>query len=384
MWLPTSLGRRAFLRGIAATGASLAFAGCDGQSSDLSSNQGSRSDGEFKGAQLRVFVYAGYCEQVFREVIVPRFEAATGATMVLDPGWWDSIAKIKSSPPDQPPYDLVICDATQAGPAIKEGLFQKINLDQIPSHKQLTPKVLENWIFQQEYGITFPDSVMTLAYRPEVIPFRPESWGDLARPEVAGHLGLYSSFYMSLYTFACMKVTLEGAPGTATRELESNLDGVLAFARKNRERVKYWWPTSNDMALSLMQKNCRIGNMHSPEMFRLLNEQTNVTAVVPPHDRAFVQVMWLVPAGSKRRDLAEIAINLIFGEEVQEFLARSGSATGIESVAARIAADVPAWKMFYPSTAAEFDELAYYPYDVYAKHWGPIVETWDRTVLRDG
>jgi spermidine/putrescine-binding protein len=383
MRLPTAMARRDFLRGLAATGAALAVPGCGGSLPDRSTAP-SRSAGEFKGAQLRVFVYSGFCEQAFRDIVVPRLEQVTGATVILDPGWWDSIPKIKASPPDQPPYDLVITDATQGYPAIQEGLFQQIDFDKVPNRQALAPAVLKNWVCDQHYGITFPDSVMTLAYRPDLVPFHPQNWGDLLRPEVDGQIGLYNSFYMSLYTFACMKVAQEGREGTASHEVETNLDGVLAFAREHRRRVKYWWTTSSDMVLSLTQRNCRLGNMHSPEMFTLLKEQTEVAAVVPRRDRAFVQVMWLVPAGSRRRELAEIAINLIFSAEVQEFLARAGSATAIESVAAKVAADVPEWKALYPSTAEALADLRYYPYETYARHWREIVDAWDRTVLRDG
>ena len=73
---------------------------------------------------------------------------------------------------------------------------------------------------------------------------------------------------MSLYTFACMKVAAAGKPGTAHAEMSNNLAGVLDFAKANRDRVKFWWPTSTDMTLSLSQKNCWLGNMHSTEMLR--------------------------------------------------------------------------------------------------------------------
>jgi spermidine/putrescine-binding protein len=112
-------GTRRWFLGVAA---GLALAGC-----------GRRRE------QLRVFVYAGGHEKTMREVFVPAFEEETGAQVVLDPGWWDAIPKLKASPPGQSPFDLVITDATQGYPAIKEGLFQKIDLANVPNHKLLTP-----------------------------------------------------------------------------------------------------------------------------------------------------------------------------------------------------------------------------------------------------
>src|SRR5262249_19681572 len=153
------------------------------------------------GQELRIFVYSGGHEKTMREVFVPRFEAATGATAVLDAGWWDAIPKLKASPADRPPYDLLVTDATQGFPAAREGLFRRLNLGHIPNHKNLTPAVLDHWVFRDGHGITFPDSVMTLAYHKQAVAGEPVGWADLLRDDLRGKLGMYNSFYMSLYTF---------------------------------------------------------------------------------------------------------------------------------------------------------------------------------------
>src|SRR5262249_2653173 len=150
-------------------------------------------------------------------------------------------------------------DPTQGYPAIKEGLFQKLDLSRIANTANLSPSVLDTWVYKDGYGITFPESVMTLAYNKELIDFEPKSWGDLLKESVKGKLGLYNSFYMSLYTFACMKVSQDGKPGTAHLEVTNNLKGVFDFAKAHRDRVKIWWPTSTDMVFNLTQKNCAMG-----------------------------------------------------------------------------------------------------------------------------
>jgi spermidine/putrescine-binding protein len=338
--------------------------------------------GPFRGQKLRVFVYAGGHERMMREAFVPAFEAQTGATVVLDAGWWDAIAKLKASPKGKPTFDLVVTDATQGYPALREGLFQKLDMERIPNRLHLAPAVLDNWVYRDGYGITFPDSVMTLAYNKDLLKFTPAGWDDLLREDVRSKVALYNSFYMSLYTFACMKVAREGKPGTAAAEMARDLDGILTFAKENRDRVKFWWPTSTDMALGLAQKDFALGNMHSPEMLVALRERPELGAVVPEADRAFVQVMWVVPDGAPRKELAEIAIDLIFSEELQKAFARRGSATAVLAAARAVAAEDPLWKSIYPSTEEQFKTLRYYPYDVYAANWGHIAEVWDREVLR--
>jgi spermidine/putrescine-binding protein len=364
--------RRQFLSAAGAAG--LALSGCGGGG----------GDGEFRGQKLRIFVYAGGHEQTMREAFVPAFEKLTRATAVLDPGWWGSTAKLKLSPKGQPAYDLMVSDATEGYPAIRDGLFQQIDRKRVPNAGNLSPCVLENWVYQKGYGVTFPDSVMTLAYHKTLTPFAPQRWDDLLRPEVKQKVALYNSFYMSLYTFACMKAARDGRPGTAAALVDKDLDGVLKFAKEHRDQVKIWWPTSSDMAGHLVQQNCSLGNMHSPEMLKVLREHPELGAVVPEADRAFVQVMWLIPDGTPRKQLAEVALNLIFSEEMQLVFARLGAACAVPSVAALMAREDALWKQIYPSTEAQLKEVRYYPYDAYFRDWDHVNEVWDREVLRKG
>jgi spermidine/putrescine-binding protein len=189
---------------------------------------------------------------------------------------------------------------------------------------------------------------------------------------------------MSLYTFACMKVAQAGKAGTAHAEVETNLGGVLDFAKANRDRVKFWWPTSTDMALALGRKECALGNMHSTEMVRTLRNQPELRAIVPETDRAFTLLMWVVPKGTPRKELAEVAINLLLSEEVQREFARQGCATSLLSVAQEMAQQDAFWGQIYPSTEAQLTELRYYPYEAYSRDWDQIVEVWDKEVLRKG
>lgn len=382
---PYNLGisRRRFLgwAGAAGAGLGLTLHGCR-SSNQTTAVENEPGNQEFAGQNLRVFIYSGAWEKVFRESFVPKFQAKTGATVIPDPGWWDSIPKLKASPPGEPAFDLVLTDATQGYPAIKEGLFQKIDMARLTNIKLLSPSVLDNWVYKDGYGITFPESVMTLAYNKELLDFTPTSWGDLLKDEVNGKLGLYNSFYMSLYTFACMKVAQEGKPGTAAAEVENNLSGIIEFAKANRDQAKYWWPTSTDMALNLSQKNCAIGNMHSPDMLIAMRQKPELAAVVPDADRAFVLMMWVIPSGTKRKELAEAAIDFLIGEEMQTAFAENGSMTSILPVAQKVAQQDAFWKQIYPSTEAQLKSVNYYPYDAYFKDWDGIVSAWDKEILR--
>ena len=71
------------------------------------------------------------------------FEQRTGAQVVLDPGWWDMLPKLKASPPGQPVFDPVMTDPTQGQPSIKDGLFQRFALESVRTRGSVVPNLQE-------------------------------------------------------------------------------------------------------------------------------------------------------------------------------------------------------------------------------------------------
>jgi spermidine/putrescine-binding protein len=291
---------------------------------------------------------------------------------------------LKTAPADDPPFDLMITDATQGYPAAKEGLFAEINLDNVPNHKALAKASLAHWVFEKRLGLVYPDSVMTLAYHRFAVGEPATRWRDFLRPDLSGRIGLYSHFYMSLFTIAAMLADYSRKPGTAHHLIENEIDEVFRFAEYVRPHVKLWWPTTTDMILALHEKTVVVGNMHSPEYIAALREKPELGAAVPEADRAMVQVFWAIPAGTKRQELAERAIDLLFSEEVQLGFAQRGMATSRLDTAAKMAKEDPFWRSLYPYTTEQFQNLKYYPYDVYAEAWDELADRWDRTILRGG
>src|SRR5262249_5969359 len=154
-----------------------------------------------------------------------------------------------------------------------------------------------------------------------------------------------------------MKVAADGKTGTAASEVAANLQGVIDFAKAHRNLIKFWWPTSTDMSLSLARRDCALGNQHSPECLRVMRDQPQLGAAVPAQDRAFTQLMWVIPDGTPRKALAETAINIIFSEPVQREFTRNGCATSIPSIAQQAAVADPLWKQVYPSTEEQLQTL---------------------------
>lgn len=364
------LSRRQFVRSAAAGAVGLA-AGC-GRTAP---------SGGFHGQTLTMFVYSGL-DSIFQQHFVEVFEAVTGARVVIDAGWWDAIAKLKESH-DAPVYDLVLTDATQGYPAIKGGLFRQLDFEKIPNHRDLAPAALDNWVARERYGVTFHESAMTLVWDRRQVRTELSGWGDLLREDLSGKLSLYDAFYFSLYTFACMKVAAAGKPGTAAQAIADDLGGVLDFAKRESRRLRFWWPNGEQMLRDLVGGNFAAGNAHSVTMLKSAGERPEAIGFTTPDpDRAYVQLMWVVPANTPNATLAEIAINILLRKDVQADIARRGMGTSHVGAANEVAQENTLWARTYPHKEDQFRTMRYFPYDAYFKDWDHIAHVWEREVLR--
>lgn len=357
----------------------------------------------FEGESLVIGAYSGPTQKFFEQFFVPEFEKRAGAKVSVSYYWWEGIPNLVASLPGPPPYDLMVTDPTQGYPAIlgyvstgkdeqdqranAESLFTKIDWARVPNVKRIHPALLDNFVVTQGYGVTLAGSGMALVARRDA-GLVPSAWGDLLRPELAGKVGLYDSLYMSLFTFAAMKAAAEGKTGQAHEIIARDLDGVLAFAKANRDRVGYWWPNSAKAQEQLVQKGFLIGNMHSQAAANLLREEKPVRIGTPEVDRAYVQYIWAIPRTSRKKALAEAALDFFLSPESQRALATIGlQNVGILEVAKQVAAKDPIWASAYPHTDAAYRALKYYPYEVYLKDgatWAKLTRFWEREILRKG
>ena len=266
-------------------------------------------------------------------------------------------------------------------------MFRQIDFDNVPNHRALAPVVLDNWVARERYGITFHESAMSLVWDRRQLGFEPTGWGDLMRDDLKGKLSLYDSFYMSLYTFACMKVAAAGKPGTAAQAISDDIGGVLDFAKRESNRLRFWWPTGTKMTQDLLQGNFAAGNAHSVEVLKTIVEKPDVMGFVTPDaDRAYVQLIWVIPADTPNAALAEVAIDFLLRKDVQAAIARLAGAGYFLHTSKRpgeVAAENPrCGPKPITSTDEQFRAMKYFPYDAYLKDWDRITKVWEKEVLR--
>jgi spermidine/putrescine-binding protein len=138
------------------------------------------------------------------------------------------------------------------------------------------------------------------------------------------------------------------------------------------------------MLQDLTQGNFAAGNGHSVTFLQARQDKSDVGFVTPEADRAFVQLMWVVPVNSPNAAQAEHAIDFLLRQHVQAAIARAGMGTSHMAAAREVAATDPLWAATYPHTDEHFRTMRYFPYDAYFQDWDGISKAWERTVLRAG
>jgi len=338
---------------------------------------------DFAGQTLTALVYSGINENTWRKHFVQPFEEATGAKVMIDAAWTEGIAKLKTAPANQAPFDILMTDPTQGYPAIDEGLFRRIELKNIPNLAKFHKRILAGRVYDEQWGVPFISSAMTLAWNTEAYPNGLESWTQLLDGAARGNMMLYSQYYMSLYTFAAMKAEKDRAVGKAGEMMMNDIDGVLRFAKENRDAVKYWWPSTADAVNALARKNVVVGNIHGNGLLAPMRDKKPVNGRIPPGDVAYVQLFLVSPKSVKNPALVEAAMNHFCSEAFQRASAETGELpANIPAIAQAQGEKDNVWATAYPNTQAEFDQLQYYPYDAYFKHLDKIKTTWEREIIR--
>jgi len=367
-----TMHRRNVLKGAAATGATLAV-------------MGAPSIVRAEAKTLNVFTYAGGFESTLRDYLVPDFEARTGSKVVLHAGWWDMLPKLKQSPPGEPVFDLVMTDPTQGKPAIEQGLFQKINLDNIPNLDHMPTRLREDWYQANRWGVNLSGSPMVIALHPEMVNEPPAHWHDLLADRFHGKLAMYNAPYQSLYGFAQMKAGAAGNLNGGYDELKKDLEGVLQYAADHKDMVRLWWKSTGDFMGKLFQKEIVGGIAHGTGPFKAEVEGKPIKVIIPSEGTAIVQVFWSVTKGSEATGLAEDFINTFYstGFQVKWGTVPRLAVENLE--AAKIAAEKDeVYRKYLPSSEADWNKIAYYPYDIYfdGDNWDKINDFWERNVLR--
>ena len=181
-----STERRAFLTAAGSSAALLA--GCLGGTTSGSDT-------------LRVSVWSGTNETVFREVIKPMYEDRTGNTLELSGNWQGILSKIRQSPADDPPFDVTVGVGRTNYRGQQDDLWLPVDYGDLSNAGGIKSNLRQYQM--AEVGVPVAYGAHAYVYNEETTSWTPNSWGDLQSSE-AENVALPSDFWLKLFMMAAL------------------------------------------------------------------------------------------------------------------------------------------------------------------------------------
>ena len=118
----------------------------------------------------------GIYEELARRLVIDPFEQDTGASVDVVPASAAQMITRLMAERAAPSVDAVIVDQLVLGPAIEQGLFEKVDAANVPSMKDLAPEAID----PRGYGPAVHCHNMVLGYNAQLLGVDPPvSWADL-------------------------------------------------------------------------------------------------------------------------------------------------------------------------------------------------------------
>jgi spermidine/putrescine transport system substrate-binding protein len=157
--------------------------------------------GSSGGNTLRVSVWSGTNETVFRETIKPLYEDRTGNTLELSGNWQGILSKIRQSPADDPPFDVTVGVGRTNYRGQQDDLWLPVDADDLSNAGGIKSNLQQYQM--AEVGIPVAYGAHAYVYNEGTASWTPESWADL-QSEAAEDIALPSDFWLKLFMMAAL------------------------------------------------------------------------------------------------------------------------------------------------------------------------------------
>lgn len=146
---------------------------------------------EEQSRTLNLYTWAG----MFPDEVISGFEEETGIEVNYVNFDYDETMLAKLQASQDGDYDLVIADDYIIEVAIKEGLVQKLDMEKIPSAKNVNP-LYQGQFYDptDEYTLPYGAGVQTIVYNPEEVDKKIEGYADLWDEALEDDIGIISNY----------------------------------------------------------------------------------------------------------------------------------------------------------------------------------------------
>ncbi|WP_265975653.1 extracellular solute-binding protein [Brucella intermedia] len=145
-------------------------------------------DRKFEGITLQVNGYGGDYDRLMTELISVPLERRTGLKVSYTPGASAAaVAKVIATP-NSPPFDILLCDSPSLPELVAAQSIQPISASEVAGVGKLIPGIREFG----DFGLPISLAASTLTYNTDLVKEPLAALSDLARPDLAGGVGLFN------------------------------------------------------------------------------------------------------------------------------------------------------------------------------------------------
>jgi spermidine/putrescine transport system substrate-binding protein len=293
------IGRRGFLA--AGGAAAVGLAGCTG----------ALGTGGSGGETLRVSAWSGTNETVFREVVKPRYEEATGNSLEVTGNWQGILSKIRQSPADDPPFDVTVGVGRTHHRGARDDLWLPIRYDNLSNAGGIKPRLREFPMAEAAVPVAY--GVHAYVYNEDTATWTPETWAD-ARSESAENLALPSDFWLKLFMMAAL--TTDDEPMADEVYDPAYADALLEVI--DSLPTSTFYQGTQGLWTALGQGLADIGHYFFAYGLRKARttDEYEIGVTVPPTTTGYIDYYQVV-RGTDRRETAEEFVDFLLDPELQ-------------------------------------------------------------------
>ncbi|MGI6612840.1 MAG: extracellular solute-binding protein [Fastidiosipila sp.] len=257
-----------------------------------------------EGRTLVVGIWGSTQEDIARELIIPRFEEETGATVELILGGSSDRNALLYAELDNPSMDVVYLSMAQAEAADKAEVIQPPNPDGVPEFNNLYEPAQKSG----GYGVSFMS--VGLMYSTKEFQKAPSSWMVCWDEAYRGRVAPFVFPGTQGTAFLIMAARLHGGD-------ENNIQpGIDAIAEL--KPIPMFASGIDELNLAFETGDVVLCPQIDGYVVTYKEAGGSVDFVVPEEGGILSMNCATIPKNAKNTDLAEIWINIHLGQEVQE------------------------------------------------------------------
>lgn len=250
----------------------------------------------------------GYNEDKLRKNVFEPFEKANNCKIVLEVGNNDErLNKIKSMPGS---VDVIYLADSYTVQGIEQGLFEKVNKDNIPNVKNIYD--VAKSAMGDGYGPAYTINRTGIVYDTKTVTTPITSWNDLWRADLKGKVSVAE------INSTAGPALMEVAANKAGVKLSDNVDGAFKEISTLKPNIVKTYSKSSDFVNMFSQGEINVG-VAQDFVFAKIKEAVPTAEFAELKDGNYANLNTInVVKGSKNKELAEKFINWCLSEEVQK------------------------------------------------------------------